>query len=375
MKLRKAAIVLAAALTAASTAGCTLGQVEKAGETSAKAASSDREAMASSGDIEAEEGSQEPASHESQNPAQAQNTQDPAKAQETGAEASEEENEEDYTTGDASLDNPRNQDEIGEKELLVVSFGTSYNDSRRLTIGAIEEAMEQSFPDYSVRRGFTSQIIIDRVKNRDHIAMDNVKEALERARDNGVKELVIQPTHLMDGLEYGDLVEEAAQYSDAFEKVAVGKPLLTSEEDFKAVAQAIAEDTAQYDDGDTAICFMGHGTEAQANQVYAKMQETLSAAGYDHYYVGTVEASPSLEDVMEAVKKGGYKRVVLKPLMIVAGDHANNDMAGDDEDSWKNIFEKEGYEVICLLNGLGELEAVQQLFADHARAAIDSLSQ
>ena len=375
MKLRKAAIVLAAALTAASTAGCTLGQVEKAGETSAKAASSDREAMASSGDIEAEEGSQEPASHESQNPAQAQKSQDPAKAQETGAEASEEENEEDYTTGDASLDNPRNQDEIGEKELLVVSFGTSYNDSRRLTIGAIEEAMEQSFPDYSVRRGFTSQIIIDRVKNRDHIAMDNVKEALERARDNGVKELVIQPTHLMDGLEYGDLVEEAAQYSDAFEKVAVGKPLLTSEEDFKAVAQAIAEDTAQYDDGDTAICFMGHGTEAQANQVYAKMQETLSAAGYDHYYVGTVEASPSLEDVMEAVKKGGYKRVVLKPLMIVAGDHANNDMAGDDEDSWKNIFEKEGYEVICLLNGLGELEAVQQLFADHARVAIDSLSQ
>ncbi len=375
MKLRKAAIVLAAALTAASTAGCTLGQVEKAGETSAKAASSDREAMASSGDIEAEEGSQERASHESQNPAQAQKSQDPAKAQETGAEASEEENEEDYTTGDASLDNPRNQDEIGEKELLVVSFGTSYNDSRRLTIGAIEEAMEQSFPDYSVRRGFTSQIIIDRVKNRDHIAMDNVKEALERARDNGVKELVIQPTHLMDGLEYGDLVEEAAQYSDAFEKVAVGKPLLTSEEDFKAVAQAIAEDTAQYDDGDTAICFMGHGTEAQANQVYAKMQETLSAAGYDHYYVGTVEASPSLEDVMEAVKKGGYKRVVLKPLMIVAGDHANNDMAGDDEDSWKNIFEKEGYEVICLLNGLGELEAVQQLFADHARAAIDSLSQ
>lgn len=366
MKLRKAAIVLAAALTAASTAGCALGQVEKAGETSAKAASSDKEAMASSGDIEDGEESQEPASHEAQAPAQ---------AQETGAEASEEENEEDYTTGDASLDNPRNQDEIGERELLVVSFGTSYNDSRRLTIGAIEEAMEQSFPDYSVRRGFTSQIIIDRVKNRDHIAMDNVKEALERARDNGVKELVIQPTHLMDGLEYGDLVEEAAQYSDAFEKVAVGKPLLTSEEDFKAVAQAIAEDTAQYDDGDTAICFMGHGTEAQANQVYAKMQETLSADGYDHYYVGTVEASPSLEDVMEAVKKGGYKRVVLKPLMIVAGDHANNDMAGDDEDSWKNIFEKEGYEVICLLKGLGELDAVQQLFADHARAAIDSLSQ
>ena len=364
MKLRKAAIVLAAALTAASTAGCALGQVEKARETSAKADSS------------ASHESQNPAqAQEAQDPAQAQEAQDPSQAQETGAEASEEENEEDYTTGDASLDDPRNQDEIGERELLVVSFGTSYNDSRRLTIGAIEEAMEQSFPDYSVRRGFTSQIIIDRVKNRDHIAMDNVKEALERARDNGVKELVIQPTHLMDGLEYGDLVEEAAQYSDAFEKVAVGKPLLTSEEDFKAVAQAIAEDTAQYDDGDTAICFMGHGTEAQANQVYAKMQETLSAAGYDHYYVGTVEASPSLEDVMEAVKKGGYKRVVLKPLMIVAGDHANNDMAGDDEDSWKNIFEKEGYEVICLLKGLGELEAVQQLFADHARAAIDSLSQ
>lgn len=190
------------------------------------------------------------------------------------------EDEENYETGDASLDNPRNQDEIGEKELMVVSFGTSYNDSRRLTIGAIEGAMEKAFSDWSVRRGFTSQIIIDHIKSRDGVAIDNVGEALKRAADNGVKTLVIQPTHLMDGLEYNDLVEEAAAYSDAFEKMAIGKPLLTSDADFDTVAKAITQATAEYDDGETAICFMGHGTEAESNQVYTKM-----AAGADRRWL------------------------------------------------------------------------------------------
>ena len=289
------------------------------------------------------------------------------------ADDAEEEDEENYETGDASLDDPRNQDGIGEQELLVVSFGTSFNDSRRLTIGAIEGSLAESFPDWSVRRGFTSQIIIDHVLSRDGVAIDNVSEALNRAADNGVKTLVVQPTHLMDGFEYNDLVDELAGFADAFEAIAVGEPLLSSEEDFAAVAEAIAQATAEYDDGETAICFMGHGTEAESNGVYAKMQQVLSEAGYDNYFIGTVEAEPSVEDLLAAVQAGDYKRVVLRPLMIVAGDHANNDMAGDEEDSWKSVFENAGYEVECVLSGLGELEAIRDLFVQHAQAAMDSL--
>ncbi|MBQ7707985.1 MAG: sirohydrochlorin cobaltochelatase [Lachnospiraceae bacterium] len=285
----------------------------------------------------------------------------------------EEEDEENYNTGDASLDDPLNQDEIGESELLVVSFGTSFNDSRRLTIGAIEGALTDAFPDYSVRRGFTSQIIIDHVKDRDNVTIDNVTEALDRAVDNGVKTLVVQPTHLMNGFEYNDLVDEISQYADAFDQIVIGEPLLTSEEDFEAVAKAITEATKEYDDGKTAICFMGHGTEADSNGVYAHMQEVLTNLGYDNYFIGTVEAVPSLEDLIKAVGEGEYERVVLEPLMVVAGDHANNDMAGDDEDSWKSAFEAEGYEVVCVLKGLGEFPEIQKLYVQHAQDAIDSL--
>ncbi len=284
------------------------------------------------------------------------------------------EEEEDYNTGDASLDDPRNQDEIGEKELLVVSFGTSFNDSRRLTIGAIEGAMDDSIEDFSVRRAFTSQIIIDHIYSRDEEKIDNVKEALDRAVDNGVKTLVIQPTHLMNGIEYNELKDEVSNYADAFEKIAIGEPLLTTEEDFNRVASAIVEATKEYDDGETAIVFMGHGTEAESNEVYARMQGILSDAGYSNYFIGTVEATPSLEDVLGMVKEGNYKRVVLRPLMVVAGDHANNDMAGDDGESWKSQFEAAGYEVVTVLEGLGELPEIQQMYADHAQAAIDSLN-
>ena len=344
MKIKKLAVLFASvALAASLVTGCSSGQKE----TAAEAAGTADETAAP--ETEADE----------------------------SAEAAEEakEDEENYDTGDASLDNTRNQDEIGENELLVVSFGTSFNDNRRFTVGAIENAMEKAVPDYSVRRGFTSQIIIDHVKSRDNVTIDNVGEALGRAADNGVKNLVIQPTHLMNGLEYNDLVNEVAEYSDAFEKVAVGEPLLTSDDDFKAVMKAITEATAEYDDGETAICFMGHGTEAESNQVYAKMQDMLKEAGHENYYIGTVEAAPTVEDVLAEVKKGSYKRVVLEPLMIVAGDHANNDMAGDDEGSWKNVFEGAGYEVTCLLRGLGEMEPIQQLFVEHAQAAMDSLSK
>ena len=280
---------------------------------------------------------------------------------------------EEVDTGDASLDDPLNQDQIGEKELLVVSFGTSYNDNRRLTIGAIETALAEAFPDWSVRRAFTSQIIIDHVNKRDGEKIDNVTEALDRAVDNKVKTLVVQPTHLMNGLEYNDLKDELAGYSDSFEKIVLGDPLLTSDDDFQKVMNAIVDATKEYDDGETAICFMGHGTEAESNQVYTKMQETLKAAGHDNYFVGTVEATPSLDDVIAAVKASGYKKVVLRPLMIVAGDHANNDMAGDEDGSWKTEFEKAGFEVTTVVEGLGSVQAIQDLFVAHAQAAIDSL--
>lgn len=295
-----------------------------------------------------------------------------AQTEETETEA--EDDEEDYTTGDASLDNVRNQDEIGEKELLVASFGTSFNDNRRLTIGAIENAMEEAFPDYSVRRGFTAQIIIDHVERRDGIHIDNMDEALERAINNGVKTLVVQPTHLMNGLEYDELTGQLAEYADSFGQIAVGEPLLTSDDDFERVMKAIVEATAEYDDGETAICFMGHGTEAASNEVYGKMQDLLKTNGYDNYYVGTVEAEPSLEDVLTAVQAGDYKKVVLEPLMIVAGDHANNDMAGDEDGSWKTEFENAGYEVTCILRGLGELPEIQQILVEHAQKAIDALN-
>lgn len=278
-------------------------------------------------------------------------------------------------TGDASNENVRNQDDIGEKELLVISFGTSFNDNRQATIGAIEEAMEEAFPEYAVRRGFTSNIIIDHVLTRDNVKIDDVEEALDRAIDNGVKTLVIQPTHLMDGLEYNDVVGQVAEYAEEFDQVVMGAPLLTSDADYEAVIKAITEDTAECDDGDTAIVFMGHGTEAESNKVYATMQEKLAEAGYDNYYIGTVEAEPSLEDVLEAVENVDYSKVVLQPLMIVAGDHANNDMAGDEEDTWKTAFEEAGYEVTCNLKGLGELEAVQNLFIQHAQEAMSALAE
>lgn len=262
-----------------------------------------------------------------------------------------------------------------EQAILVVSFGTSYDDSRDITIGAIEEAISSAFPDYQVRRAFTSQIIIDKLAEEEGLEIDNVTEALDRAVEDGITTLVVQPTHLMDGLEYNDVVNEVAAYADSFEKVVMGEPLLTSDEDYDAVIAAITEATSEYDDGETAICFMGHGTEAESNQVYAALQDKLAEQGYENYYVGTVEAEPTLEDVLAAVGQGDYTKAVLAPLMVVAGDHANNDMAGDEEGSWKTEFEGAGYEVQCLLQGLGQLEAIQDIYVAHTQAAVDSLAQ
>ncbi len=268
------------------------------------------------------------------------------------------------------------QEKIEDAAILVVSFGTSYNDSRDITIGAVEEAIAGAFPEYEVRRAFTAQIIIDKLAERDDLEIDNVTKALDRAVADGIKTLIVQPTHLMNGLEYADLVKELESYKSDFDKVALGEPLLTSDGDYEAVVSAITNATKEFDQGDeTAIVFMGHGTEAEANQVYSTMQEKLTEAGFGNYYIGTVEAAPNLEDVMALLKeKGTYKKVVLEPLMVVSGDHANNDMAGDEEDSWKTILTQEGYEVECVLKGLGELPEIQQVYVEHTQAAIDSLN-
>ena len=300
-------------------------------------------------------------------------------------------------TGDASLDDPRNADDIGEKEILVVSFGTSYNDSRVADIKGIEDAIQAAFPDWSVRRAFTAQIIINHVQARDGEFIDNVDQALQRAVDNGVKQLVIQPTHLMHGAEYDELMESVNAFADKFEAVAVAEPLLGEvgndatviNEDKAAVAEAIASaalaetDYAAMEDAandGTAFVFMGHGTAHVAKVTYSQMQTQMETLGYENVFIGTVEGEPeetACENVIDAVAAAGYKNVVLRPLMVVAGDHANNDMAGDEEDSWKTMFldSDEFDSVDCQIAGLGSIEAVQALYIAHTQAAVDSLAK
>ena len=282
------------------------------------------------------------------------------------------------TTVETETTDPETADtqEAADAAILVVSFGTSYNDSRDITIGAIEEAIAKAFPEYDVRRAFTSQIIIDILKDREGLEIDNVEEALDRAVADGVKTLVVQPTHLMNGFEYTDLVDALADYEDKFDQIAIASPLLTEDADYDAVIDVLTDKMASYDDGETAIVFMGHGTEADSNVIYETLQNKITAAGYENYYIGTVEAEPSLDDVIAALKENGnYKKVVLEPLMVVAGDHANNDMAGDEEDSWKTILTNEGYEVECVLEGLGQVPAIQDIYVAHTQKAIDGLEK
>ncbi len=298
---------------------------------------------------------------------------------EVDTEEVEETEEEEPDTGDASKDDPLNQDEIGEKEILVVSFGTSFNDNRVATIGGIEKAIAEANPDWSVRRAFTAQIVIDHIKDRDGEEIDDVDQALKRARDNGVKELVVAPTHLMSGNEYEELDKTLGKYTEDFEKIAVSKPLLDSDADKEAVAKELIELTKEYDDGETAIVFMGHGTDHPANSVYTEMQDVLRANGGDNYFVGVVHdgAKPDVNDVLAEVQKNdGYKKVVLRDMMVVAGDHANNDMSDpEDPESWYSIFTAAGYDTQTILEGLGQVPAIQQIYVDHVAAAIDEIGK
>ena len=297
-------------------------------------------------------------------------------------------------TGDASKDDPLNEDNIGENEILVVSFGTSFNDSRAEDIGGVEKALQAAYPDWSVRRAFTAQIIINHVQARDDEKIDNMDQALERAVDNGVKNLVVQPTHLMHGAEYDELTEAVENYKDKFESVKIAEPLLGEvgadetaiNEDKAAVAEAITAEavkTAGFDSLDaakeerTAFVFMGHGTSHTAKISYSQMQAQMEQLGYENVFIGTVEGEPedtACEAVIEKLKDAGYKKVILRPLMVVAGDHANNDMAGDDDDSWKSQFEASGVfdSIDTQIAGLGEIDAIQQLYVAHTQAAIDA---
>ncbi len=296
-------------------------------------------------------------------------------------------------TGDASRDDPRNQNEIGEKEILVVSFGTSYNDSRAEDIKGIEDAIQEANPDWSVRRAFTSQIIINHIQARDGEVIDNMEQALERAAENQVKDLVIQPTHLMHGAEYDELKRAADDYQDRFETVKIAEPLLGEigtdalviNADKEAVAIAVLNEAlkdAGYDSLDAAkgdgaaFVFLGHGTYHTAKVSYSQMQTQMGRLGYENVFIGTVEGDPeetSCESVMEAVSQGGYRKVIFRPLMVVAGDHANNDMAGDDEDSWMSSFKASGKfdSVDAQIVGLGSIEAVRQLYVKHTADAIN----
>lgn len=299
-------------------------------------------------------------------------------------------------TGDAAEDDPRNADDIGENELLVVSFGTSFNGSRAADIKGIEDALQAAYPDWSVRRAFTAQIIINHVQARDGEKIDNMQQALDRAVANGVKNLVVQPTHLMHGAEYDEMCEAIDQYKDKFESVAIAEPLLGEvgndatviNQDKEAVAAAITAEavkTAGYEDAaaaaadGTAFVFMGHGTSHTAKVSYSQMQTTMQTLGYDNVFIGTVEGEPedtACEAVIEKVKEAGYTKVVLRPLMVVAGDHANNDMAGADEDSWLSQFNAAGcFDIVdTQIAGLGEIADVQQLYVAHTKAAINTLN-
>lgn len=295
-------------------------------------------------------------------------------------------------TGDASKDDPRNQDDIGEKEILVVSFGTSFNGSRVDDIRGIEDAIQEAYPDWSVRRAFTAQIIINHIQARDGEFIDNMDQALERAVQNGVKNLVIQPTHLMHGAEYDELMESVEAYRDQFETVKVAEPLLGEvgsdaavvNADKEEVAKALTAEavkTAGYDSLDAAktdgaaFVFLGHGTSHTAKVSYSQMQSQMEALGYQNVFIGTVEGEPeetSCEAVIEAVTEAGYKKVILRPLMVVAGDHANNDMAGEEDDSWASMFKASGNfdSVDCQITGLGSVEAVQKLYVAHTAAVL-----
>ncbi len=251
------------------------------------------------------------------------------------------------------------------RALLVASFGTSYKETRKKNIEAIENRLQEEFSDYVVYRAFTSKMIKQKLEKEGLLIFD-IPQALEQMKKNGVKEVLVQPTHIINGIEYDLLREEIAPYLEQFQSILVGSPLLTKHEDYIELATIIKE--SYLVKKEEALVLMGHGSKHHANASYPAFEYVLKDLGYENIFVGTVEGYPSLEEVKKQLEKQGYQKVCLAPMMIVAGDHANNDMIGD-EDSWKCELEEAGYQVRYSLKGLGELEGVQEMFIRKAKEA------
>lgn len=248
------------------------------------------------------------------------------------------------------------------KAILVVSFGTSYEETRKQTIEAIEQDIAQRFG--TIYRGWTSKKIMAKILKRDGIKINTVKEALTLMKADGVTDVIIQPTHIMNGIENDMMKADALTFSNDFKSIAFGNPLLTTSKDMEATIQSMVKEFSDVEK-DRAIVLMGHGTEHYANMAYAALDYGFKAHGFDHFFVGTVEGYPELDTVQKLLQKAGYKKVMLAPFMIVAGDHANNDLVGDDEDSWLSVLKADGYDVTYRLTGLGAYQSIRDIFLSH----------
>ena len=253
------------------------------------------------------------------------------------------------------------------KAILAVSFGTSHNDTREVTIDAIEKDMQAAFLEYPLYRAWTSKMIINKVNKRDNVHIDTVKEAMERMRADGITDVLVQPTHVINGIENDIMKEEVLSYREDFHSISFGDPLLTSEQDNREVIKAVAEEFSWLKE-DEVLVLMGHGTTHYANSIYAALDYTFKDKGHKNIFLGTVEAYPSMESIMKLVKDYAPSKVVLAPFMIVAGDHAKNDMAGDDPESWYSQFKEAGYEVEAVIKGLGEYPGIRKLLVNHLKA-------
>lgn len=252
-----------------------------------------------------------------------------------------------------------------DKMILAVSYGTARFQARQKDIEGIEKAIEERFPEYEIRRCFTSQMIIGMIEQREGIHIDNLQEALTKAKEKKIRELLIQPTHVMAGIEYQKILDMADAFHDKFDKLCVGTPLLSSEQDYKDLANAMSAHTEEFVDGHTAVVLVGHGTKVEADRVYGKLQSVFKKEGLNDYYVGTIESYPSKEDVARMlVEKGQYTRVVLIPLMVVVGNHVEKDIFGTGQ-SWKTVLEDEGFEVHAVMKGLGEYPEIQEIYVKH----------
>lgn len=257
---------------------------------------------------------------------------------------------------------------MSKQGILVVSFGTSHMDTLNKTIKKIEEDIQNTYPNDKVFRAFTSKMIIKILRDRDNYQVNTVKEALLQMREEGIEHILVQPTHIINGIENDNMIRHIMKEKELFKSIYIGAPLLHDTKDYMNIIDGLMEEIKE-DSTQTALVFMGHGTTHYSNTSYSALEYMLHDLGYEDVYVGTVEAYPAVETIVKKLKKKAYKKVLLTPFMIVAGDHAKNDMAGEDEDSWANILKNEGYEVECLLKGLGEYKMVRDIFIKHIREA------